>query len=783
MYLTNPTEKITIHSSIQSVASKIFAFFKYFRILIVFSLMFLSFNCLFAHHGMIKGTVYDSETQLPLIGANIWLNNTEQGAVTNEFGIYRFQHLAPGIYQISISFIGFEAQEFAIEVKDETTVTPKTYLKTSSLQLNEAVVRASGSMKDQLSSIQAIDVALRPANSSQDILRVVPGLFIGQHAGGGKAEQIFLRGFDIDHGTDIRLTVDGMPVNMVSHAHGQGYADLHFLIPETVGFTQFDKGPYYASQGDFTTAGYVNFRTKNAVDKSMVKLEAGQFDTKRAVALIDVLGKDNNERKQSAYIASEYLFANGAFESPQNFRRINLMGKYHQHFNNDKILTATFSHFNSQWDASGQIPQRAVDSGLIGRFGAIDDTEGGNTSRTNLNLQLTSFTENGHLFKNQFYYSHYDFELYSNFTFFLEDPENGDQIRQKEDRHIFGYNTTFNLEKSLANRPLYTEIGAGIRFDNSDENELSHTKNRTTILERIAYGDIDETNLNAYVDVTWDFAKKFSLNTGLRYDQFQFEYVDFLQTNYDRQSQNKGILAPKISLFYDLNKKMQLYGKAGVGFHSNDARVVVAQNGTQILPKAFGTDIGLLWKPIDNLLVNVGAWRLNLEQEFVYVGDAGVVEPSGETERFGLDVSLRFQPTDWLYLDTDLNLTEAKAIGEPEGANYIPLAPLFTSIGGLTVRHPSGFNGSLRYRYMGDRPANEDYSITATGYFILDAVVKYTHSRFEVGISVENLMDVEWNETQFDTESRLSNEPNPVSEIHFTPGTPFFGKVGVGVFF
>ncbi|MFK7908898.1 MAG: TonB-dependent receptor, partial [Chitinophagales bacterium] len=509
----------------------------------------------------------------------------------------------------------------------------------------------------------------------------------------------------------------------------------------------------------------------------------GAFDTKRAVALIDVLGKDNNERKQSAYIASEYLFTNGAFESPQNFRRINLMGKYHQHLNENKVMTATFSHFNSQWDASGQIPERAVASGLIGRFGAIDDTEGGNTSRTNLNLQLTSFTENGNLFKNQFYYSHYDFELYSNFTFFLEDSENGDQIRQKEDRNIFGYNTAYDIESRLADRPFYTEIGAGIRFDDSNENELSRTKNRTTVLERMAYGDVDETNINAYVDATWEVTEKLNINTGLRYDQFQFEYVDFLQTNYERQSQSKGILAPKVSLSYDFNQNLQVYGKAGIGFHSNDARVVVAQDGTEILPKALGADLGMLWKPTKNLLVNMGVWRLDLEQEFVYVGDAGVVEPSGATERYGLDFSLRYQFNDWLYLDTDVNLTEAKSVGEPEGANYIPLAPLFTSIGGLTVQHPSGFNGSLRYRYMGDRPANEDYSVTAEGYMILDAVVKYTHSRFEVGISVENLLDVEWNETQFDTESRLVNETEPVSEIHFTPGTPFFAKVGIGVFF
>ncbi len=757
---------------------------KIFFHLVFFSLS-LSINTypVFAHHGSIKGTVYDAETQLPLIGATIHLNNTEKGTTTNEQGLYSFQHLNAGIYKIKVSFIGFEPQEFAVEVKDESTASPKTYLKVSNLQLSEAVVRANGSLKDQLSSIQAIDIALRPANSSQDVLRVVPGLFIGQHAGGGKAEQIFLRGFDIDHGTDIRLSVDGMPVNMVSHAHGQGYADLHFLIPETIGFTQFDKGPYYARQGDFATAGFVNFRTKNALNKSLVKLEVGQFDTKRALAMIDLLGKNNPEQKQSAYIASEYLFTNGSFDSPQNFLRLNLMGKFHKHLNENKILTATISHFDSQWDASGQIPLRAIESGLIGRFGAIDDTEGGNTSRTNLNLQLTSFTEKGNLFKNQFFYSHYDFELYSNFTFFLEDPENGDQIRQKEDRHIFGYQSAYAINGNLGNRPLNAEIGGGIRYDNSDENELSHTANRRTTLERMAFGDIDETNLNLYADATWEVSEKFNLNAGLRLDNFQFEYVDFLKSSYKRPSENASILSPKLSAYYQIQPKIQLYAKTGLGFHSNDARVVIAQEGVSTLPSAFGWDVGLLWKPTDDLLVNIGTWCLELEQEFVYVGDAGVVEPSGQSIRHGLDISMRYQLNDWLYWDADVNLTKARSVDAPENSDYIPLAPLFTSIGGFTVQASNGINGSLRYRFMDDRPANEDYSVVAEGYFVLDAVLKYSHPRFEVGVSVENLLNTEWNETQFDTESRLANETEPVSEIHFTPGSPFFTKLGIGVFF
>jgi hypothetical protein len=598
----------------------------------------------------------------------------------------------------------------------------------------------------------------------------VPGLIIGQHAGGGKAEQLFLRGFDIDHGTDVSISVDGMPVNMVSHAHGQGYSDLHFLIPETVNKIDFGKGPYYAKQGDFNTAGYVDFSTKDYLKDSQVTFSVGQFNSLRTLGMFDLLGKTKN---QNAYMAVEYLSNDGPFESPQNFNRLNLFGKYVIFSPENDKLSLTASHFTSRWDASGQIPQREVDNGNISRFGAIDDTEGGNTQRTNFNVEYSKYISNNTTLKTNAFYSHYEFELYSNFTFFLEDPINGDQIKQVEDRDIFGLNSNLTYTTNLGNTTVILNSGLGFRHDITEGSELSKTLNRKTTLQNIQLGDINQTNINAYVNAEFEFGK-LTVSPSLRLDYFKFLYDDKLQTNYTLLSETKSTVSPKLNFFYNVKDNLQLYLKSGVGFHSNDTRVVVSNQGKDILPKAYGLDFGKIWKPTSKLVLNSALWYLFLEQEFVYVGDAGIVEPSGKTERYGLDLGLRYQFNDWLYFDSDATFTKARSIDEIDGQDFIPLAPDFTLAGGLSVNNLGDFSGGLRYRYIDDRPANEDNSIVAEGYFVTDINLNYSIGNVTLGMVIENLFDVDWNETQFATESRLQNEVQSVEEIHFTPGTPFY---------
>ncbi len=714
----------------------------------------------------LKGKVLDA-SRTPIQDAYIFKNNMEHHAHSNDFGIFHFEQVSVGD-TLNISYLGFETTQIILTEKDFEK--PKTIiLRDKYFDLNQVVI--SNSLQ-ALNQISRIDLQTNPVNSSQEILRKVPGLFIGQHAGGGKAEQIFLRGFDIDHGTDINLTVDGMPVNMVSHAHGQGYADLHFLIPETLERLDFGKGPYYADKGNFNTAGYVDFQTKDKLESSQLSLEIGKFNTLRTVGLFNLL---ENVENQDAYLAAEYVITDGPVESPQNFHRLNLLGKFSAMMSNDDRISFTASHFQSQWDASGQIPVRAVKSGLISRFGSIDDTEGGNTSRSNFLIKHTKAVGDKAFVNSKAFYSNYTFELFSNFTFFLNDPENGDQIRQVEERDIFGLESVLhhNLPFNFADGDF--QAGIGLRYDIVEGNELSRTLNRKTTLESMALGDVQEANIYSFFNAELDFGKLL-VNPALRVDYFKFEYKDALQSQYQTLSETSTILSPKLNFIYNPNHNWQWFIKSGIGFHSNDTRVVVAQNVKETLPAAYGVDIGTVWKPLPRLWFTGALWYLYLEQEFVYVGDEGVVEPSGKTRRQGIDLGIRYQIADGWYFDSDINYTLARSIEDLEGENYIPLAPDLTATGGLSFQLPAGFSGSLRYRFIKDRPANEDNSIVAEGYFITDLNVNYEFKKLDVGLVIENLFNTNWNEAQFATESRLANETESVEELHFTPGMPFFLK-------
>ncbi|NIJ51789.1 TonB-dependent receptor [Dyadobacter arcticus] len=751
------------------------------KTLLLLSFLVLTNLCAYAHLGSISGVVKDQATNLPLKGVTVQLSGQGKTTVTNELGQYRLEGLVASKYKVELSYVGFKSLVLEVSVLDDKTEFVKTLLSNADVELSEVVVSAQRAHDQQL--INGVDIKLRPINNSQEILRMVPGLFIGQHAGGGKAEQIFLRGFDLDHGTDIRLTVDGMPVNMVSHAHGQGYADLHFVIPELVQGVDFKKGPYTTDKGNFTTAGWANFRTKDALDKSFVKLEAGQYDSFRAVAGVDLLGQKGRDKSQSAYIASEYSFTNSYFDNPQNFNRLNIVGKYHGHVAPNTNLTLTGSTFWSKWNHSGQIPDRAIESGMIGFYGSVDPTEGGETSRTNFNAQLVTVTPSNYVIKNQFYYSNYNFELYSNFTFFLEDSLYGDQMRQKEKRNLFGYNGSISKQHYFGKSSWTTTLGIQYRHDLTNRTELSHTVNRSLTLDPYKLGNVNELNASFYADELILVNDRFTVNAGLRLDYFRNQYEDLLANPVNTRRANDAILSPKLNLYYTFNPRVQLYLNTGKGFHSNDTRVVVPQGGKQILPGAYGSDLGVIFKPFPKMLINVAAWYLWMQQEFVYVGDAGVIEPSGKSKRQGLDLSVRYQITKTLYADMDVSSAKPRAIGELEGMNYLPLAPLFTSTGGLSLQMSNGLSGSLRYRYLANRPANEDNSIVAKGYVVADAQINYAKKRYNVGLSLQNLLNTKWKETQFATLSRLKNEIEPVEEIHFTPGTPFFAKLSLTLFF
>lgn len=742
------------------------------KIFFTIAILLLAIGVTYAQNN-IRGKVVDAISRQPLEYVSVSDGNASgDNTVTDKYGNFNMG-ISKNTTSLLVSYIGYKA----IAVSIDGIKNIKVELQKDVVNLKDVVVLTNNNAT-KFNTLSKIDLDLKPVKNTQELLRLVPGLFVAQHAGGGKAEQIFLRGFDCDHGTDVQVSMDGLPVNMVSHAHGQGYADAHFIIPETINSIDFGAGPYYTQHGNLNTAGYVAFSTFNNIPTSRVQIEGGMFNTFRGLAMIDLLKKNKN--KQSAYIASEFNYTDGPSENKQVFNRFNIFGKYNLAIRNNTRLTASLSAFKSKWNASGQIPERAVVAGLIGRFGSIDPSEGGNTERFNANAMLAHTFTNGAMWENQAFFSRYIFSLYSNFTFYLNDAVNGDEINQAEKRNILGYLSKISKRYNFNNWSLSSTYGAGVRYDATDNSKLAHVVQRQ-FLNYVKLGDIVETNGYAYMQQQLS-SGKWLIDAGVRLDYFHFNYFDKL-TNVQSPSQSKTIVSPKINIQYTVSPQVQLFVKTGKGFHSNDTRVVIANDGKEILPAAYGGDMGVILKPSNSLLINIAAWYLHLAQEFVYVGDEGVVEPSGKTRRIGIDVIARYQFSQKLFVNVNLNFTKPRAISEAKGQNYIPLAPTVTSVGGLFYKLAKGFNGSITYRYLKNRPGNEDNSIVARGYFVLDASINFTMPRYEIGIAIENATNIKWNEAQFATKSRLKDEPEAVTELHYTPGVPFYPRLKFAVFF
>jgi hypothetical protein len=769
---------------------------------------------------MIAGTIRSIENDQTIPGVNVLIKGTVMGTISDDQGAFEINDLEPGEYVLQFSHIGYDIEERTIQVYEgremdlNIALVPRT-INLASVHVEWQRPFTAASSK----AIREFDLKTRPARTSQDLLMLVPGLYIAQHAGGGKAEQIFMRGFDADHGTDVGIDVDGIPVNMVSHGHGQGYADLHFLIPELVDGMTVYKGPYFAPFGNFGTAGSVTFRTIDHPEHNLVKVEGGMFSTAKLTSILKIPVPG---AQQSAYLAGQFGTTNGPFESPQGFNRFNLFGKFHTHINNESALRFTIGAFSSAWDASGQIPERAVENGYITRWGGIDDLEGGTTGRYNASLDYIFKRGVDRDFQLQAYVSKYDFKLFSNFTFFLNDSINGDMIEQADYRTIYGINAKYSIRQTIGSVVSITKAGGQFRIDDIDL-QLWHSPDRIRKSAR-SQSDVLENNAALWLEQDFIFNEKWKLQLGLRGDYFTFnvnDHMDILPADSTELPHasgyaQEGILSPKINLVFTPVPSVDLFLNAGSGFHSNDARnIIIAErmgslvskyreeglSETEIeekllsqnfdpekvniktLPRAVGAEMGakIQWTP--NILFLISTWYLRLEEELVFVGDEGTTEISGATERYGLDFEGRFQFTNWLWADVDLNLARAFYVNEPNGANYVPLAPRFTSQGGLNMQLPSGLSMSVRYRYVGDRPANEDNTVTALGHFIPSIYASYQLGKIRFFAQVENIFNAEWNEAQFDTESRLSFETGPVSELHYTPGNPVNLQTGISIIF
>jgi outer membrane receptor protein involved in Fe transport len=618
--------------------------------------------------------------------------------------------------------------------------------------------------------IPSEDFEVRPQGRPADLARLVPGVVIGQHAGGGKAEQYFIRGFDADHGTDIALFVDGMPVNLRSHAHGQGYADLHFLIPETVQRVEAFKGPYHVEFGDFATGGAINFITRDVVPQNFAEAGVGAFATQRYLTLLSP-----TRDSLKTLVAVEGYFTDGPFDHPQNLQRFNGFARAKAILGEHSDLTMATSYNRSSWDASGQIPARAVRAGLIDRFGSIDPSEGGDTQRATLNAQFRWRPTDADLVTIQGWGQYYALDLFSNFTFFLTDPVNGDGIEQVDQRWLAGLDARY--ERRLAPFDLATTVTAGFQYRIDAPRVILATQTDRQRRERTQDVDVREQSYSPFVKMDIVPLAWLRLVGGARGDIFHYEVHDNLGgdlhgsvTRSQPSVKANAILGPWFST--------EFFANFGTGFHSNDARAVVMDPSQPALAKATGWELGARTQLGRIAELSLTYWVLDLESELVFVGDEGTTEARGPSHRQGWELAARLRLLDWLTFAGDVTFTDSHF----DNGDAIPLAPHVTGRADLTARLPWGLGATLEVRYLGDRDATEDRSQTARGYTIVDFTARYRYKAIEAFVSIENLLNAEYREAQFFFASRLPGEPAAgVEDFHFTPGRPrgIFGGLAV----
>ncbi|OLC17442.1 MAG: hypothetical protein AUH29_01845 [Candidatus Rokubacteria bacterium 13_1_40CM_69_27] len=619
------------------------------------------------------------------------------------------------------------------------------------------------------------DFELRPQGRPADVLRLAPGLVISQHAGGGKAEQYFLRGFDADHGTDLAIFVDGVPVNLRSHAHGQGYADLHFLIPETVKQLEVLKGPYHVEFGDFATAGAFTFVTRDVVDENTVEASGGMFGTQRYLTLLSP-----TRDALKTLVAVEGFVTDGPFERGQNFQRFNGFAKASATLAEGTDLSFSASHYRSAWHASGQIPERGVRAGLIDRFGAIDNSEGGQTQRTNVQAELRWRPSEGELVTVRPYLTYYALDLFSDFTFFLNDPVNGDGIEQVDRRVLAGLDAQYQHRAAPLGLPLTSTTGFQYRIDAVHVVLLSQTDRHR--LGRRQDVDVREQSYSPFVKLDLIPFPWLRVITGARGDIFHYDVADNLHGEGGRLTGNATRAVPSVKANVVLGPwyRTEFFANFGTGFHSNDARAVILDPRLPALPTARGYEFGVKTQVIPRVEVSATYWVLDLQSELVFNGDDGTTEPRGPSHRVGGELATRVKLLDWLTFSGDVTVSRAQF----DTGKAVPLAPRLTARADLTARLPGGLATSLGVRYLGDRFADEDRQRTAHGYTLVDFTARYRYKAVEAFLSVENVLDAAYREAQFFFTSRLRGEPaEGVADIHFTPGNPRTILGGLAVHF
>ena len=609
--------------------------------------------------------------------------------------------------------------------------------------------------------VSGAEINARPLSRPAEALEVVPGLIVTQHSGDGKANQYFLRGVNLDHGTDLAISIDGMPVNMRTHGHGQGYADLNFLIPELIGSVNIRKGPYFADEGDFSSAGAVHIGLLDSVARTMAQITAGSFGYRRGFGVTSTrLGEG------TLLVAGEAQTYNGPWDNPDELRKLNGVMRYSQGTATDGFSLTAMAYAN-QWNSTDQVPSRAIASGQIGRFGALAPSDGGNASRFSLSGTWAQ-SDDGGASKANFYVIKSSLNLWNNFTYYLSNPVDGDQFHQHDDRVLGGFSASHNFNHQFAGLRMQTEVGVQTRYDDIRLDLNNSGKRQFT--SAIRSDAVKEGSIGVFAQNTVFWTDWLRTTAGWRGDYYDTSVNSFF-TPANSGNANAFIGSPKVGVVFGPFAKTELFLNAGEGFHSNDARGVTiaespvdgsAVSRSPFLVKTKGAEVGLRSQFLPGLTSSVALFMLDSASEILFVGDAGDTVASRPSRRVGVEWTNDWRPLPWLSLEGDIAVTRARFRGDnPDQAaaydelafypasqignapgNRIPGAPNMVATAGIRLGEAAGWFGALRYRYFGERPLTEDGAYVSPAAGLLNGQLGY---RFANGWRIQldgfNLLD------------------------------------------
>ncbi len=661
--------------------------------------------------------------------------------------------------------------------------------------------------------VDAEALSMRRLDRPDKILDAVPGLLTAQHAGGGKSNQYLIRGFDADHGTDVAFFVDSVPMNMRSHAHGQGYAEMHWLIPETIERLDVAMGPYSVRYGDFATAGAVNLKLWDRVPESFLKVGGGSFDSVRTVGVYSPdLGIFGGEApKANLVAAAEFNTSNGPFENPEDLLQYKGLVRFGYDFSEQTRIEAWTAAYAGRWNAAGQIPERLVDSGLYAaeqgypgftRWDSVDQTQGGDGNRQILQSRLTHrFDEDSQLVVTG-WASHYALDLYSNFTFFLNDPVEGDGFQQRDDRYYMGGTAVYEQQ-------IDTFVPVTFSFGLDERTDIAHVQlwnqQRRQRLNPTNDARVRETSLAGFVEADALLSPWIRFVGGVRLEGFWFGVSNeregqicppaspATQTCPQADGHERaGIYLPKANLMLSpfsaegplpmearTLRESQLFLNWGEGYHSNDARSILNNPDETALPYAMGWEVGWRAPIADRGEISLAYWWLNLQSELVWVGDEGTTEPKGRSHRSGIEVAARGRPLPWFdWLSAEMAVSYSSAAFNSGAA--VENAPRLIGKASVIGRHPSGVSAELDFTTLGTRYGLEDRSVLLHGYGIFDFALRYRRGPFEGVVGIDNFLNAKWRSSEFYYASRLQNEPaDGVEDWHYTAGYPRNFRVGL----